>query len=312
MKRLAFFQKNPDIFSDLTDGDPQAYFIDIQRERYWEEDDLWSRAPEIHDARSVITGVEDTEEGFVFNGVSWGADDMAFGFTFYDSPLDDVVQVSSFGTDRVDLSSGGHDVVSVDNFYMRSVYMNGGVYENEDGSSVYIWDSKDLVPDNYVDRDEIVSFNFDDDPEEGDWVSFVSRDDFDATNWYYALQQTSGNGNGNGSQVAVTDIQLSYGDYDADGQSDDILMTIENATTWVTFDDVDYWRSVEETYEIAFINPVGLGDISTTQGQAAAEDLIKKHLIVAFEDKDGDETVESVVTLYDYENGLSSYSPEIV
>ena len=48
------------------------------------------------------------------------------------------------------------------------------------------------------------------------------------------------------------------------------------------------------------------------QGQAAAEDLIKKHLIVAFEDKDGDETVESVVTLYDYENGLSSYSPEIV
>ena len=307
-----FFQKNPDIFSDLTDGDPQAYFIDILRERYWEEDDLWSRAPEIHDARQVVTGVLDDQDGFEFNGVSWGADDMAFGFTFYDSPLDDIVEVSSFGVDRLDLSGGGRDVISVDGFYIRSVYMNGGVYENEDGSSVYIWDSKDLVPDNYIDRDEIVAFNFSDDTKQGDLVSFVDRDEFGENRFYYGLQQTAGSGNGSESEVAVTDIQLSYGDYDADGQSDDILMTIENATTFVSFDDVDYWRSVEETYEIAFINPVGLGDISTTQGQAAAEDLIKKHLIVAFEDKDGDETLESLVTLYDYENGLSSYSPEIV
>lgn len=306
----AFWQANPDIFSDLTDQDAQSYFVDIQRDRYWNEHDIWSRAPEIHDASNVTTANPREENGFSFDGVGWGGDDQASGFVFIDSPLSDKVEVASFGTDRIDLSNGGRDIISVDNFYIRSVYMNGGVYENTDGSSVYYRGSSDLLPENYIDRDELVSFDFSNRTTDGDIVTFVQRDEYDDTNWYYSLQQTSGSGNG--SSVAVTDVQFNFGDYDADGQSDDLLLTIDNATTWVTFDDVDYWRSVEETYEIAFIDPIGLGDISTSAGQAAAEDLVKKHLIVAFEDQDNDGSYEKTVSLFDYENGLSSLSPDIV
>ena len=299
-----------------------AAWLDTQNETGSVGEDL--RSPENWTV-TLSEALERYENGYLIDGVTMGIDDKVFGGSINDTLFNDLIEVGSSGKDYIDLTAGGSDIVSFDGFYTRS-YTEGVNETNTTlGSKIYhTKDVLDLIPNNYVDRDEITGFNLTDTVGEADYFATKSLPDIKAdfysdnnqngikdgnesfNEWwgmrqFYDIDGTNevGYEEGYAGDLTVQEISAVYHDADDDGVKDDVLLTFENVAEWYTPEGaVNGGKSQNATYEIALIDPIGLEKVSESQ----LVTTISKHLYVDFVNNrlssDGESYFADPVSLY--------------
>ena len=105
------------------------------------------------------------------------------------------------------------------------------------------------------------------------------------------------------SEIGIQNISVAYSDLDADDVSDDVLLVLENVYHWYRpLGEVNGASTkISDRYEIEFIDPVGLVDLSGSDLETA----VSEHLIVDFVNNritdDGEYRADSV-TLADVDS----------
>jgi hypothetical protein len=341
------FLANLKKFGITVDGDNKVYYEDSEVTRFdYNDSNSWSvirqfaswldnqsetgsvgenlRASEQWTV-NLSQSLERYESGYLIDGVSMGVDDTYFGGSINDTPFNDMIELGSSGKDYVDLRAGGSDLVTLDSFYTPS-YTDGVDETNTTlGPKIYYTqDVLDLIPENYVDRDEITGFNFSSDANEADYLTTVSlpeskgdffsdnngdgiKDETESWTEWWGMRQSfdvdSENGveyqEGNLRGNTIQEISVAYGDLDGDGKEDDVLLTFQNVSEWYQPEGSTQggW-SVNADYEIALIDPIGLDGVSESQ----LETVVSKHIYMNFVNNrlssDGESYFADPVSLY--------------